>query len=142
MRQVQNGNQVLVHYTGKLEDGTIFDSSSGRDPLAFQVGSGQVINGFDQGVIGMQEGDKKTVSLSPENAYGERHDNYIQEVDKNIFDGSDELNQGQEVSLQNESGNIFKGIINEIKDEKVVIDFNHPLAGKTLIFDLELVAIS
>ena len=142
MRTVESGNQVLIHYTGKLEDGTVFDSSAGREPLAFQVGSGQVISGFEKGVIGMGEGEKKTISILPEDGYGERNDNYIQEVDKKIFDGSEELNKGQEVSLQNDTGNIFRGIVDEIKDEKVVIDFNHPLAGKTLIFDLELVTIS
>jgi peptidylprolyl isomerase len=141
MQQAQNGDKVKVHYHGKLRSGETFDSSEGREPLEFTVGSGQVIKGFDDGVTGMQVGDKKTVEINVEDAYGEKSEDMIIEFPKEQFPGDMSPEVGQQLMMSNGSGQSFPVTIMEVRDESVLLDANHPLAGQDLIFDIELVEI-
>jgi peptidylprolyl isomerase len=141
MAQVKKGDTVSVHYHGKLEDGTTFDSSEGREPLQFTAGSGQVIKGFDDAVMDMAIGEKKTVNIPVEHAYGERNDDMMMEYPISEFPDDMSPQIGMELQMSDNSGNIFPVVIVEVGDEVVVLDANHPLAGKDLTFDLELVAI-
>jgi len=133
----KDGDTVKVNYVGTLEDGTQFDSSEGREPLEFVVGAGQMIAGFDKGVVGMKVGDKKTITIAPEDAYGFPSDERIMEVDKSNFPPDLELEVGMELS----GPGGYPVTVKEITDSAVTIDANHPLAGKTLTFELELVEI-
>jgi peptidylprolyl isomerase len=141
MQQVQNGDKVKVHYHGKLRSGETFDSSEGRDPLEFTVGDGQVIPGFDQGVMGMQVGDKRTVEIDVTNAYGDKSQEMIIEFPKNQFPPEMNPEVGMQLMMNNGQGQQFPVTVAEVKEESVVLDANHPLAGQDLIFDIELVEI-
>jgi FKBP-type peptidyl-prolyl cis-trans isomerase 2 len=141
MQQVQNGDKVKVHYHGKLRSGETFDSSEGREPLEFTVGEGQVIPGFDQGVMGMQVGDKRTVEIDVQNAYGEKSQEMIIEFPKNQFPEDMNPEVGMQLMMNNGQGQQFPVTITELKEESVMLDANHPLAGQELIFDIELVEI-
>ena len=141
MQQVKNGDKVKVHYHGKLTNGETFDSSAGREPLEFEVGSGMVIKGFDTGVTGMKPGEKKTVNIPVDEAYGPQNPDMFIEYPKANFPADMTLEIGLPLMLSNESGQQFEVKVNEIKDEVVVLDANHSLAGEELIFDLELVEI-
>ena len=141
MQQVQQGDKVKVHYHGKLRSGETFDSSNGREPLEFTVGSGQVIKGFDDGVKGMKVGDKKTVEINVENAYGEKSPEMIIEFPKTQFPPDMNPEQGQQLMMSNGDGQSFPVTVAEVREESVLLDANHPLAGQDLIFDLELVDI-
>ena len=141
MQQVQKGDKVKVHYHGKLRSGETFDSSTGREPLEFTVGSGQVIKGFDDGVKGMKIGDKKTVEINVENAYGEKSPEMIIEFPKTQFPPDMNPEQGQQLMMSNGDGQSFPVTVAEVREESVLLDANHPLAGQDLIFDLELVDI-
>jgi peptidylprolyl isomerase len=142
MTQAKNGDTVKVHYTGKLEDGTIFDSSDGRDPLEFKIGGGQVIKGFETGVSGMLVDDKKTVEISPENAYGHAREDMIIKVPKSNFPENITPEIGMKLQMQQQSGSPVVVTVKEVAEDNVTLDANHHLAGKTLIFDLNLVEIS
>jgi FKBP-type peptidyl-prolyl cis-trans isomerase 2 len=139
---VQSGNTIKIHYHGRLSDGTTFDSSTGRSPLEFTVGSGQVIKGFDDGVQGMSVGDKKTIEIPFAHAYGPEDPSMIIEfpVEKLPEDMKPEI--GMQLNMNNAEGQQFPVVITGITDENIVLNANHPLAGKDLIFDLELVEIS
>jgi FKBP-type peptidyl-prolyl cis-trans isomerase 2 len=141
MQQAQNGDKVKVHYHGKLRSGETFDSSQGREPLEFTLGSGQVIKGFDDGVKGMQVGDKKTVEIPVGDAYGEKNDEMLIEFPKNQFPPELNPEVGMQLMMNNGQGQQFPVHIVEVTEESVVLDANHPLAGQDLIFDLELVEI-
>ncbi len=141
MQQVQNGDKVKVHYHGKLRSGETFDSSEGREPLEFTVGEGQVIPGFDQGVMGMQVGDKRTVEIDVQNAYGEKSGEMIIEFPKEQFPDDMNPEVGMQLMMNNGQGQQFPVTITELKEESVMLDANHPLAGQELIFDIELVEI-
>ena len=140
--QAKNGNTVQVHYTGKLADGTVFDSSAGRDPLEFTIGSGQLIPGFDEAVKGMKVGEKKTVTIPANEAYGPRRDDMIMEVprEKLPSDINPEVGMMLE-STGKDGGRIIFTIINVSDNNTVTLDANHPLAGKDLTFEIELVKI-
>ena len=140
-QQAKKGDKVKVHYHGRLIDGTTFDSSQDRQPLEFEVGSGMVIKGFDDGITGMKVGDKKTINIPAENAYGEKNAEMIIEYPKAQFPEHIELQVGTPLVMSSASGQQFQVKIIEIKDDVVVLDANHPLAGEELIFDLELVEI-
>ncbi|MDH5680784.1 MAG: peptidylprolyl isomerase [Spirochaetota bacterium] len=142
MSIAEAGKTVSVHYTGKLEDGTVFDSSIDREPLSFTVGAGQMIKGFDDGIVGMKVGEKKELVLQPEQAYGEHKVENIHEIDKNNIQNHEELTEGQSVTFNTQDGQPIGGTIKEIKDSTIVIDFNHFLAGKTLTFEVELVEVA
>ncbi|HEX4850556.1 MAG TPA: peptidylprolyl isomerase [Puia sp.] len=141
MQSVKSGDTVRVHYHGKLTNGTSFDSSEGRQPLEFTVGSGMVIRGFDNGVLGMIVGDKKTISIPVQEAYGPVNPQMIMDfpLERLPEDLSPEV--GMQLQMSNNSGQQFPVVIKEIRPDVIVLDANHPLAGEDLIFDLELVEI-
>jgi len=141
MQQVKSGDKVKVHYHGKLTSGETFDSSAGRQPLEFEVGSGMVIKGFDDGVTGMKVGDKKTINIPAESAYGEKNPDMLIEYPKSQFPENIELQVGTDLMMSSASGQQFQVKIADIKDDVVILDANHPLAGEELIFDIELVEI-
>ena len=141
MQQVQNGDKIKVHYHGKLRSGETFDSSQGRDPLEFTVGSGQVIKGFDEGVKGMKVGEKKTVEIPVGDAYGEKQQEMMIEFPKEQFPPDMNPEVGMQLMMSNGGGQNFPVTVAEVKENTVVLDANHPLAGQDLIFDLELVEI-
>lgn len=140
MKKVKNDSIVKVNYTGRLEDGSVFDSSliEGRTPLEAKLGQGQLIKGFENGLIDMGVGEKKTVEIACEDAYGERNPLMIAEVPKNQIPENTQV--GDMLQGQGPMGPINVKII-EIKEETVMVDANHPLAGKKLIFDLEIVDV-
>ncbi|HRO43311.1 MAG TPA: peptidylprolyl isomerase [Flavipsychrobacter sp.] len=142
MQQVKNGDVVRVHYHGKLTDGSTFDSSEGHEPLEFTVGSGQVIKGFDDAMVNMQPGEKKTVNIPVEEAYGERNDDMLIEYARTEFPSDMTPEIGMELHLSDNTGNVFPVVIVEMNDETVTLDANHPLAGQELTFDIELVTIA
>jgi FKBP-type peptidyl-prolyl cis-trans isomerases 2 len=142
MQQVKKGDKVKIHYHGRLNDGTVFDSSNGRQPLEFEVGSGMVIPGFDAGVTGMAVGEKKTINIPFLEAYGPVREEMVIEFPKTNFPAELNPEVGMQLSMSNASGQQFPVVVKEIKEEVVVLDANHPLAGKDLIFDLELVEIA
>lgn len=141
MQQAKSGDKVRVHYHGKLRSGETFDSSQGREPLEFTVGSGQVIKGFDEGVKGMQVGDKRTVEIAVEDAYGEKEEGRIVEFPKAQFPPNMTAEVGMQLMMSDGQGNQIPVTITEVKEDSVVLDANHPLAGEDLIFDIELVEI-
>ena len=141
MQTVKSGDTVRVHYHGKLTSGETFDSSEGRDPLEFTAGNGQVIKGFDEAVLDMKPGDKKTVHIPVDQAYGQRSDEMMMEYPKSDFPADMTPEVGQELQMSDNAGNIFPVVITEVKEESVVLDANHPLAGQDLIFDIELVSV-
>ncbi len=141
MAQVKSGDKVKVHYHGKLTSGETFDSSAGREPLEFEVGSGMVIKGFDEGVTGMAVGDKKTINIPFNEAYGPRNPEMVIDMPKERFPEDMEVEVGMPLVMSDGQGQQFQVTIVEIKETSVVLDANHPLAGKDLVFDLELVEI-
>lgn len=141
MSKAKKGDQVKVHYTGKLTSGEQFDSSTGRSPLAFTVGAGQMIKGFDEAIPGMAVGDKKTINISPEDAYGPKNESAIIEFPKANIPADIKLEPGMKLQLQNAEGHPVPVVVHEIKDDVVILDANHELAGKELVFDIELMEI-
>ena len=141
MAQVKTGDKVKVHYHGKLPNGETFDSSEGRAPLEFEVGSGMVIKGFDDGVTGMSVGEKKTLNIPYDEAYGPRNPEMIVEFPKERFPQDMELELGLQLMMNNGAGQQFPVVVTQIKEDVVLLDANHPLAGQDLIFDIELVEI-
>ena len=141
MQQAKKGDTVKVHYHGKLTNGETFDSSKGREPLEFEVGGGMVIKGFDEGVMGMEVGEKKTINIPVDEAYGPRSEEMIIEFPKERFPAELQIEEGTPVMMSNEAGQDFPVLVAEIKEDSVMLDANHPLAGEELVFDLELVEI-
>ncbi len=141
MQQVKKGDKIKVHYHGKLTSGETFDSSAGREPLEFEVGSGMVIKGFDEGVTGMAVGDKKTINIPYDEAYGARNPEMLIDMPKDRFPADMELETGMPLMMSDGQGQQFQVTITEIKEATVMLDANHPLAGQDLVFDLELVEI-
>lgn len=141
MSQAKSGDTVKIHYTGTLDDGTQFDSSKDRDPLEFELGKGQVISGFEKAVEGMEVGDSKSVKIEPDDAYGPRHDQLIQEVPRSAL--PDEIKPAVGMKLQSRSpdGRITPLTVTAVTDKSVTVDANHELAGERLNFDIELVEI-
>ncbi len=140
MEKVRAGQYAQVHYTGKLMDGTVFDSSEGRQPLEFRVGSGQVIPGFDREIEGMALQEEKTFLIKSEDAYGPERDDLIQSFPRDILGGR-EVEVGQELWFKSPQGPV-PGKISALEAETVTVDFNHPLAGRDLEFSVKLVGIS
>lgn len=141
MKEVQKGDTVHVHYTGKLPSGELFDTSEGREPLEFVAGSGQVIPGFDNAVIGMKEGDKKNVHIPVAEAYGDKSDEMIMEFPRSNFPEDITPEEGMELHMNDDQGNVMPVIVTKVGEEFVTLDANHPLAGHDLIFDLEMVKV-
>jgi len=141
MSKVKDGDTVKVHYTGKLEDGTVFDSSKEGEPLELTIGAGNVIEGFEKGVIGMERGGSKTVTIPPEEAYGSMNEELVAKVKKENFPENITPVIGEQLQLKQQDGNIVNVAITEIRGDTVTLDANHPLSGKTLIFDIELIEV-
>lgn len=141
MEKAKEGDVVRVHYTGKLTNGEQFDSSAGREPLEFTVGAGQMIKGFDNAMPGMSVGEKKTINILPADAYGEKDEQAIIEFPKANIPKDMKLEAGMQLQLRNESGQPFPVTVKEIKDDVIILDANHSLAGKELVFDIELMEI-
>ncbi|MBS3759793.1 MAG: peptidylprolyl isomerase [Desulfobacterales bacterium] len=142
MTQAKEGDTVKIHYTGKFDDGTVFDSSSEKEPLEFVIGDGQVIPGVEEAVIGMNPEEDKTVVIPPEKAYGEYHDDMVVEVDKTKFPEHIQPELGLELELKQEDGNSIFVIVTNVSDNEVTLDANHPLAGKDLTFEIQLMEIA
>lgn len=141
MQQAKKGDTVRVHYTGKLTTGEQFDSSAGREPLEFEVGAGMMIKGFDDAVVGMAIGDKKTINIQPNEAYGERNEQMIIEFPRSNFPDDMTPEIGMQLMMNNSACQQFPVTITEVQEEIVVLDANHMLAGKELVFDIEMVEI-
>jgi peptidylprolyl isomerase len=137
---IEDGKKVRIHYTGTLSDGEKFDSSEGRDPLEFETGSGMVIPGFDSAVRDMEVGGKKTVTLPCKEAYGELREEMIGDIPKDKFPPEMEIQVGMPLQMTGPQGPV-PVVVKEVKEDSVTIDANHPLAGKDLTFELELVEI-
>ena len=141
MAQAKQGDTVKVHYKGTLTDGSIFDSSEGREPLQFTVGQRQLIPDFEQAVIGMSCGDTKTIQIAAESAYGPHRSEMVMVVDKSEFPEGLDPQLDQMLQVQQPNGQPFAVKVTEINGDKVTLDANHPLAGKDLTFDIELAEI-
>ena len=141
MPGAKNGDTVKIHYTGKLDDGNVFDSSLDRDPLKFKIGENQVIDGFEEAVIGMSPNENKTTTIPSDKAYGEYRDDMVIEVEKAQFPDNIDPSVGQQLELRQENGQQVVVTVTDISDSAVTLDANHPLAGKELTFDIELVEI-
>jgi peptidylprolyl isomerase len=134
----KNGDRVRVHYTGRLDDGQVFDSSREGDPLEFTVGAGEVIPGFDEGVRGMTVGESKTIRIEPDDAYGPRREALVAQIERDRAQFPSEPQVGMNLLLPLQDGGQLEVVITEVTDAHVTIDGNHPLAGEKLIFDVEL----
>ena len=141
MSQVKENDTVRVHYTGKLADGQVFDSSLEREPIEFTMGQGQLIPGFEKGLLDMKVNEKKTINIPSEEAYGSPRQELIQEVDKNQLPEEIKPEPGMGLVSKSPDGREMNLVVREVKDESIVVDGNHPLAGKDLTFDLEVVEI-
>ncbi len=141
MSNAKAGDTVKIHYTGTLDDGTQFDSSAGRDPLEFELGGGQVIPGFDNAVEGMAVGENKNVRIEPDQAYGERHEQLVQQVPRSALPDDLEPEVGMGLQSQSPDGQVMMLMVTEVGDDNITVDANHPLAGQALNFDIELVEI-
>ena len=142
MTQAKAGDTVRIHYTGTLDDGTVFDSSEGRDPLEFTVGSGQIIPGLDIAIPGMSVGDKKSVKLDCQDAYGPIHPEACQAVPRAEIPADIPLDLGTQLQVQTPDGHAMTVTVVEVTETEVMLDANHPLAGKDLTFDIEIVSIN
>ena len=140
-RQAKEGDTVAVHYTGTLEDGSVFDSSDGRDPIEFEVGGGQIIPGFDQAVRGMEVGDKKEVTIPSDKAYGGRREDLEVKVPREQLPDGFEPQVGAQLAVEVAPGQQTAATITDVEPQAVQLDLNHPLAGRDLTFHLELVSI-
>ncbi len=140
--QAKHGDTVKVHYTGRLEDGTVFDSSENQNPLEFTLGEGRVIKGFEEAVDGMNTGETRTTTIPAEEAYGERRDEMVFELERDQLPPEIDPEVGQQLQMQLQNGENIPVVVAGLNDDSITIDANHPLAGKTLVFDIELVGIA
>jgi peptidylprolyl isomerase len=142
MAEAKEGDNVKVHYTGKLDDGSIFDSSVDKQPLEFTIGQGRLITDFEQAVIGMVPGDSRTVNILSDNAYGPHHKEMVMVVERQNLPPDLEPRVDQQLQVQQENGQEFVVTVTEVTDTTVTLDGNHPLAGKDLTFEIQLVEIA
>jgi len=141
MAPAKNGDTVTVHYTGKLEDGTVFDSSVDRDPLQFTLGEGLLIPGFEQAVLGMNPGESKTAEVSADQAYGAHREEMVVEIDRQEFPPHFQPEVGQQLQIPQADGRITRLVVTDVSEQNVTLDANHPLAGRDLSFDIHLLEI-
>lgn len=142
MTQAKQGDTVQIHYTGRLDDGSVFDSSEGRDPLSFTLGEGQVIPGFESAVEGMAQGDRRTTTIAADKAYGARQEELVLTVPRGQLPDDLTPEVGQQLRMQTADGQSFVVQVVEAADDAIRVDANHPLAGQDLTFEIELVGIS
>ncbi len=142
MSEAKQGDTVRIHYTGTLNDGTTFDSSEGRDPLEFTVGTGQIIPGLEKAIPGMNVGEKKKVEVPCAEAYGEREPGAMQTVPRDQIPEEIEVKPGLQLQVQTPQGQVMSVTVAEVNESEVTLDANHPLAGRDLTFDIELVEIA
>lgn len=142
MTAIKQGDTVRIHYTGTLTDGTVFDSSAGRDPLEFQAGVGHVIKGLDAALMGMAEGDKKVVTIPSDQAYGPVREGGQQSIERSVIPDHIPLEAGGQLQMQTPDGQVLLMQVVSVADDTVVLDANHPLAGKDLTFDFEVVSVT
>ncbi|WP_223477835.1 FKBP-type peptidyl-prolyl cis-trans isomerase [Oricola indica] len=142
MSEAQHGSKVHIHYTGKLTDGTVFDSSDGREPLEFELGAGQVIPGLDKAMRGMEVGQSKTVTIPSDEAYGPHHPEGVHVVERESLPPNVDTDLGSRLQASAQDGNVINLTVVAADDATVTLDANHPLAGRDLVFDVELVAVS
>ena len=142
MSKAKDGDTVKVHYTGKLDNGEVFDTSKEREPFEFKIGGQAVIPGFEKGVVGMGVGDSKTIEISPEDAYGEKKEELVVEVQKSELPEDITPSVGQRLQIKQQDGNPIVVTITDMNEDNITLDANHPLAGYTLFFDVELVEIT
>ncbi|MFM1816273.1 MAG: hypothetical protein RLZ98_2968 [Pseudomonadota bacterium] len=141
MSEAKQGDTVRIHYTGTFNDGTEFDSSAGRDPLEFEIGAGRIIPGLEREIVGMQVGDTKTVNVAAADAYGPHHPEGVQDVPLSDLPPNLDLSKGARLEAQSQEGERMLLTVVGLTDETVTLDANHPLAGKDLTFQVELVEI-
>ncbi|AFY53575.1 FKBP-type peptidyl-prolyl cis-trans isomerase [Rivularia sp. PCC 7116] len=141
MTQAKAGDNVKVHYTGKLDDGTVFDSSAEREPLQFSLGSGNVIPGFEEAIVGMAPGESKTATIPADQAYGPQREELVITVEKEQIPTDLSVEVGQQLQISQNNGQVIPVIVTDVSDSKVTLDANHPLAGQQLTFDIELVEV-
>jgi FKBP-type peptidyl-prolyl cis-trans isomerase 2 len=141
MAQAKQGDTVNVHYTGKLEDGTVFDSSVGREPLQFTIGGSEVIPDFEQAVVGMTPRESKTVKIPHQRAYGPHRNEMMLVAGRDKFPPDFQPEIGQHLQLCQDDGYTFFVTVTEVSETSVILDANHPLAGKDLTFDMQLVEV-
>ena len=139
---VQEGSKVTLHYTGTFDDGVKFDSSKGREPLEFTVGEHKVIPGFEEGVKGMKKGEKKTIKVAPADGYGERRDEMVQKIPKDKIPENMTLKKGMVLTFKGPKDKTFMATISDFDDKDITLDLNHPLAGKNLNFEVEIIGIT
>jgi FKBP-type peptidyl-prolyl cis-trans isomerase 2 len=142
MSKAKSGDTVKVHYTGKLDDGTVFDSSAGEDPLEFTIGEQHVIPGFEDGVVGMATGETKSISIEVDEAYGEHRTELVFEIERSQLPENIEPEVGQLLEFKQPDGSVLPLVVSQLSDESITLDANHPLAGKALTFERELVEIA
>lgn len=142
MAKAKSGDTVKVHYIGKLEDGTVFDSSESREPLKFKIGAGQVIAGFEEAVVGMDTGDTKTMKIPSDRAYGPHREDMVIEIDRDKLDTDMVPRPGELWQISRDNEDPIVVMVKEVDEEKVKLDANHPLAGKDLTFDIRVEEIS
>lgn len=141
MAEAKQGDTVRIHYTGKLDDGTVFDSSEGREPLEFTLGAEEVIPGFEKAVLGMSPGETRTATINPDEGYGDFQDDMVFQVDRDRLPSDLTPEIGTELRVRTPDDSMIPVIIVDVQDDKVTIDANHPLAGRDLVFDITLVEI-
>jgi FKBP-type peptidyl-prolyl cis-trans isomerase 2 len=137
--KVKKGTKVKIHYTGTLDNGQVFDSSEGREPLEFEAGSGKVIRGFDAAIMGMKKDEEKEVTIEADDAYGQRNEELKQKVPKDKINIPGEITPGMTLAVTAPDGQQFPVIVAGVEDENIIIDLNHPLAGQRLNFKIKLV---
>ncbi len=141
MEGIQEGNRVQVHYTGKLESGEVFDSSHGQEPLNLKIGEGKIIPGFEQALIGMQTGEKKSFDLPPEEAFGERKDELVHVIERKQVPPDLKLEVGMQLALEGQGQEPIPAQVVDLSESTVTLDTNHPLAGKALTFEVDVVNV-
>ncbi|TPW32886.1 FKBP-type peptidyl-prolyl cis-trans isomerase [Pararhizobium mangrovi] len=141
MTKPEKGDTVRVHYTGRLSDGTEFDSSAGRDPLQFELGAGQIIDGLDREIAGMDEGAKQTVTVPAAEAYGDRRPEQVQELPRSAIPEEINPEPGMQLQATTQAGQPVPIVVTDVSEDTVTVDANHPLAGRDLVFDVELVEV-
>ena len=142
MAQAKTGDTVKVHYTGKLDDGTVFDTSVDGEPLEFTIGEGQLISDFEQAIVGMSQGESKTVQIPSDRAYGPHLEEMVMVVDRTEFPENLDPKVDQRLQVRQSDGQVFTVTVTDVSESKVTLDGNHPLAGKELTFDIQLTEIA